>query len=475
MRSIRPFHVFFFAAGLAVWQGHNAQAVTRFVNASSASPASPYTNWSIAATNIQDAIAPSGPGDEILVAPGLYLQGTNGLNINASVVLRSTVPRAAILDGQNLGPLPVVNLGATNILIEGFTIKNGYGAGYGGGVAAYNYVTPFFIRDCLIVSNHAYGGGGVYTHCSGVVERCTIEYNTAQGLGGGVEVYANSNATIRNCIIRMNTATNEDDAIGGGVHLYGTGVVENCLIEGNVAQYGGGAALAGGSMVNCIVYSNVAANEGGGVDMYGGAQLVHCTVVGNLAATNGGGVRHLTSATHVRNSIVYFNSAPEYNDMMVGYAVTVSNTCTSTNFGDTNFTNAPAFAGAAPNFALAAGSSCIDRGSPNNAPANDYLGHPRPADGDLDGTNAWDVGAYEYGVAISRIAPAASTNVLLTWDVLPGKRYALDVSGPPLTGNWFNVFGTNTYGGPSPAVFTQSFPSALATNLVFRLRAFTGP
>jgi hypothetical protein len=209
--------------------------------------------------------------------------------------------------------------------------------------------------------------------------------------------------------------------------------------------------------------------------MENGAVVGQCTITSNSAGNSAGGVYANASSARMRNCIVYFNEAFDYDDVFAGYPVTFSNTCASTNLGGTNFTNAPSFAGAAPDFRLAAGSSCIDRGASNDVPTADLLGHPRPVDGDLDGTNAWDVGAYEYSVAITRIAPATSTNVLLAWDVLPGKRYALDVSGPPLTGNWFNVFGTNTYGGPSPAVFTQSFPSALATNLVFRLRAFTGP
>lgn len=478
MVSRRALQTLFVAGVWTVLQGLSSPAVTRYVNVASATPGAPFTTWATAATNIQDPVALSGIGDEILVAPGLYPQGTNGLNINASVILRSTVPRAAILDGQNLGPLPVVSLGAANITLEGFTIKNGNCFGYGGGVAAYAYVSPYTIRDCLIVSNRAqYGGGGVYTHSSGVVERCVIEHNSAeQAGGGGVLVYAGSNATIRSCILRNNNATNTDDVAGGGVYLYGTGVVENCLIEGNRARFSGGANLDGGSMVNCVVHSNLALGVGGGVYMYNGAQLVNCTVVGNVAVSNGGGVYNPSIVSLIRNCIVYSNSAGFFNaDLYAVDAAVVSNSCTSTNLGGTNFTNAPAFAGAAPNFALAPGSSCMDQGSPNSAPANDYLGRPRPADGNLDGTNAWDVGAYEYSLHISRIASVTPTNVILTWDVLTGRRYALDVSGPPLTGNWVNVFGTNLYGGVSPSVFTQSFPAALVTNLVFRLRAFTGP
>ncbi len=49
------------------------------------------------------------------------------------------------------------------------------------------------------------------------------------------------------------------------------------------------------------------------------------------------------------------------------------------------------------NYHLQPGSPAIDAGSSLAAPADDFDGHPRPQDGDGDGTPGYDIGAYEAG------------------------------------------------------------------------------
>ena len=50
----------------------------------------------------------------------------------------------------------------------------------------------------------------------------------------------------------------------------------------------------------------------------------------------------------------------------------------------------------ASDYRLSPGSAAIDAGTAESAPASDFDGRPRPADGNADGTAAFDIGAYEY-------------------------------------------------------------------------------
>ena len=236
MRSFRQMGCVIVLSGLLAG---NAYAVTRYVNASNAAPAAPYTNWGSASTNIQTAIDASASGDEILVAPGVYrIAARLQIPSSKTLILRSTQSRAAVVDAQRLCEGMIVQ--GSNSVVEGFTFRNGMSSSYGGGVSLGRIST---LRDCLVTGNQAWGAGGVMMQANGaVVENCTIVSNLATYWGGGVILYDQTTGLVNNCVIADNVASN----YGGGVALQGAGTVSNCWIADNraVLENAGGADLA---------------------------------------------------------------------------------------------------------------------------------------------------------------------------------------------------------------------------------------
>ncbi len=265
----------------------------------------------------------------------------------------------------------------TNCYIQGNTASHD-----GGGVYCVDY-TPCFIdctlrgnisgfngggmhlgtaHACLFIFNHAYFGGGFI---GSMVDNSSIISNTAIETGGGGGI-------INNCLIQGNRAQN-----GGGT---GFGFVNNSHITGNRADGGAGGAN-GGTINNCLITGNQA-NYGGG-SVY--ATLNNCTISGNTAFNNAGGASLCT----LHNSIIYYNSAPVSPDVNNCY---LRYSCSTEVSGNVNISYPPQFVDSnTGNYRLQSNSPCINRGK------NDYS----PGEWDLDGNNRIigcmvDIGAYEY-------------------------------------------------------------------------------
>jgi hypothetical protein len=182
-----------------------------FVSAESPNPTAPFTNWTTAAREIQEAVDIAALGAEILVGDGIYSTGgravegtvTNRVAVGRAVQLRSvngpefTLIQGAPASGGGTGEGAVrcVYL-AEGASLTGFTLTNGFAQGDGGG--AWCASANGFLTNCVLTANVGSSGGGVYR---GTLFHCTLTGNSATKAGGGVY-----EGRMVNSIVQLNQA-----------------------------------------------------------------------------------------------------------------------------------------------------------------------------------------------------------------------------------------------------------------------------
>ena len=154
-----------------------ASNATRYVDANNTAPAYPFTDWSTAATTIQDAVDAAVPGGSVLVSNGTY--STGGRPVIGSLINRVAIDKPIAVTSvngpaltiiQGLGPLGSSAVRCayvgTNAMLSGFTLTNGF--------------TKTDGDETLDRS-----GGGVWCEQSGTISNCILTGNTAFRYGGG--------------------------------------------------------------------------------------------------------------------------------------------------------------------------------------------------------------------------------------------------------------------------------------------------
>jgi hypothetical protein len=373
------------------------QGTTRYVNLVSTNPIPPYSDWSYAATNIQDAVDAATNGDLVLVMDGIYqsggraMYGTNRVAVTKPITVQSlNGPTATLIVGYQIpgstnGGAAIRGAYVTNgAILSGFTLTNGatQTAYVGGGVACESYLGPV-VTNCVLINNAAFSSGG--GAAGGTLYNCRIIGNHAGSNSGGV-----SAGQLYNCYVSSNSAS-----LGGGVDSC---TVYNSTLIGNRASQGGGAHNS--TLINCLVTGNVATIAGGngGGGAFNGT-VVNCTVVGNTCYDGqGGGTYYCT----MYNSIVYYNTSfTLYPNWVGGF----QDYCCLTPLpagGPGNFSSAPLFVNqGGGDFHLQSTSPCINSGNNTYAyGASDLDGNPRIV------AATEDVGAYEYQTPVSAISYA---------------------------------------------------------------------
>ncbi|MGA1875706.1 MAG: right-handed parallel beta-helix repeat-containing protein, partial [bacterium] len=317
-----------------------------------------YKNWILNNVSIQAAIDADEDG-EIIVPPGIYYESNIDFKGKAIILKSSEGPADTIIDCQGKGRGFIFQNGETSAsVLEGFTIINGGNVAHGAGI--YCQSSSPTIRDCIISHNNAgHKGGGIFcdSGSSPIITRCTLKSNCARISGGGIWCSASS-ARITNCIISHNKSFSEDEG-GGAIFCAESSVtITNSTISANMTLGSGGAIYHDANtnlltVVNCILWDNIGQ---AGDDENNPTDEIHLT----------------------ENSVIDIS----YSNIQQDFG---------TYAGKNNINENPLFLKSEQgNYYLKEGSPCIDSGDPNNAPADDRDGFPRPQ------SEGVDRGAYEY-------------------------------------------------------------------------------
>ncbi len=311
-------------------------------------------------------------------------------------------------NGASVGAGIYVGDGAAASVLDNEVHDNVAGAA-GGGVA-FVFVDDATIRGSLIESNRAIQGGGVFCEAAEVrvLDSRILGHRQSAGEGAGIACVRRSDLTVENTTLADNSCraggaiwTSEDSVVqvfrsrflrnvayGDGGALFGldsTVEIVGCALVGNSTRRGRGAGLLLALSRAWIASSTITSNEANAP---------------NPEVATGGGIYSEDSELHVHNSIVWGNRA-DVSPQIARFAgdVEVTHSLVESGWpGPGNFTGDPGFAKLAEgSVALRAGSPCVDRGDPSAFPLEitDLDGDPRVLDGDLDGSDALDIGADE--------------------------------------------------------------------------------
>jgi hypothetical protein len=486
----------------------NVPASVRYVDLNCSSPVPPFSNWTTAATSIQDAIDVAAVGDVIWVTNGVYANGgkvmagdlTNRVALNKAVTVCSVNgPQETVIQGQwdavsTNGPGAVRCAWLTNgAVLRGFTLRGGAtrstGDGHsplGSGGGVWCASTNAVVANCTIKANAAWlDGGGAY---SGTLNNCALTGNSASfgGAGGG-----SFDATLNNCTLTGNSASSigggsyggtlnnctlagNSTLEGGGGSAYGTlnnctltgnstssigggsayGTLNNCTLTGNsCGGIGGGSAY--GTLNNCTLTGNTAGSGGGGGGGAYGGTLNNCTLTGNSASPGAG-----ASGATLNNCIAYYNLGQNHLASSLNYCCTTP----LPDSGTGNFANTPLLDA---NLRLPMNSPCVNAG--NNTyvvGATDLAGRPRIIGGTVD------VGAYEFQGPYLNVAATAGGSVIRDPDqpdYPPGS--LVTVTAIAATGYGFIRWTGDASGNTNPLPVTMSTNKSITA--VFASTALT--
>ncbi|MBX3047923.1 MAG: sortase [Anaerolineales bacterium] len=303
------------------------------------------------------------------------------------------------------------------IVLDGFTIRDGYADGPGlhteGGGMYIDGGSPT-LANLIIRDNHAPlvgGNGGGMLNSAGsnpALVNVALISNTTAGQGGGI-YNRTSNPSLLDVTFTMNSAF----AGGGMANLNSDPFIDNTTFDRNSAVNSGGGIsnLSSDPVLNNVTFHNNTAPVGAAMENAGGMQtLNNVTFSDNTASLQGGAMRNgVNSNMQINNSILWGNTPGEIVSVSAGVTLTINDSLVQggcpVGLGTITCSGARLTAdpllgplqdngGLTHTFALGAASPAIDAGNSSTCLAADQRGVTRPQ------YAGCDMGAYEYDGAL---------------------------------------------------------------------------
>lgn len=183
--------------------------------------------------SIQEAIAAAEELDQIIVAPGTYVENVRFMGKDVHVV-SSDGAESTVIDGNQEGSVAAFTYyESRDAVLEGFTLTNGTGTLFsgnvlGGGILCRANSEPI-IRNNIIRDNEAEKGGGIHcVYSSPLIENNIITQNRSSASNHACAIRCGNNSSP---VIRNNEITDNED-VGIYFELCRAEIVKN-LISGN--------------------------------------------------------------------------------------------------------------------------------------------------------------------------------------------------------------------------------------------------
>jgi hypothetical protein len=258
-------------------------------------------------TTIGAAITAAPDGGTVFVCAGTYAERLT-ISGKRLFLIGTDGDTTTIIDGGAAGTAITVE-NAPEVVIDGFTIRNG-SAATGGGIRCATSKLRLHLSTVTGNAATAAGGGIHATGCELDLDTSLITQNAGGELGGGALIEGSSGT------IHGNNFVDNDAVDGGGLAISeGTVVVADNLFRSNTAALHGGALhhSSDAMVANNSFVDNSSGWTGGGIYVFQhAATFSDNTVQGNHSENDGGGIYvHQGSATFRANHIIGNSTADD--------------------------------------------------------------------------------------------------------------------------------------------------------------------